>query len=207
MPTDSFLTPNYNHVLIALGANLGGQKDSPLAQLQTAVDRISKSGLEVTSVSRFWRTPAYPPGSGPDFVNAALCARSALEPEQILDRLHSIERDAGRDRNQSQRWGARVLDLDLLAVGDIVLPDAATVAHWISLPAVAQQQLAPRELVLPHPRLQDRGFVLAPLVEIAADWEHPVLRQTVAQLHAALPDDALTGMSPIPHEFHTQKRV
>ena len=146
-------------------------------------------------VSRFWRTPAVPLGSGPDFVNAALLAQSDLAPQAILARLHDIEARAGRVRGQ--RWGARVIDLDLLVVGDLVLPDPEVFGRWQRLDPAAQAQQAPDGLVLPHPRLQDRAFVLAPLREIAPDWRHPVLQLTVAEMHDALPAAAFAGMTPL----------
>ena len=198
--THNFFAAEYNHILVALGANLGGQKDSPIAQLDGAVQEISKAGFEVEAVSRYWRTPAFPPGSGPDFVNAALRARCNFTPIQILSHLHAIEQEAGRVRRV--RWGARVLDLDLLAVGDMVLPDAASFRHWMQIAPEAQQNVAPDELILPHPRLHERAFVLAPLVEIAPDWVHPVLGESIASLYAALPEGSLDGMAPISRENH-----
>lgn len=198
--TDNFLAAEYNHVLIALGANLGGHKDSPIAQIDSAIAKISEAGLKVDAVSRYWRTPAFPPGSGPDFVNAALSARSDLPAQEILAHLHAIEQDAGRLRKI--RWGARVLDLDLLAVGDQVMPDHAAVRHWMQLSLQAQQAAAPDGMILPHPRLHERAFVLAPLVEIAPDWVHPILGESVARLHAALPPEAFDGMAPLSHEIH-----
>ena len=70
-----------------------------------------------------------------------------------------------------------------------MLPDAATVKAWIGLDPERQRREAPGELILPHPRLQDRAFVLVPLAEVAADWRHPVLRLSIAEMLAALPDD------------------
>ena len=127
---------------------------------------MAAQGLALRAVSRFWRTPAHPAGSGPDYVNAAALVAAEAEPEAILALLHGIEAHLGRTR-AGGRWAARGIDLDLLAVGSAVLPDTAMQDRWRSLAAAAQAQVAPEGLILPHPRLQDRGFVLLPLAEIA----------------------------------------
>lgn len=151
-------------------------------------------GLRLTAVSRFWRTPAHPAGSGPDYVNACAAAWVSDAPAALLARLHAIEAALGRER--SGRWAARGIDIDLLAMADGVLPDPATQDTWRALPPADQARLAPDRLILPHPRLQDRGFVLAPLAEIAPGWTHPRTGRTVAQMLADLPASALTGMAP-----------
>ncbi len=148
------------------------------------------------AVSRFWRTPAYPAGSGPDYVNAAVALYCGISPEKLLAELHQIEAELGRER-KGPRWQARIIDLDLLAYGDLVLPDAATHDAWRGLPPERQAESAPKGLILPHPRMQDRGFVLAPLAEVAPGWRHPRLGLTVARMLAELPPAALAGMEPV----------
>lgn len=178
--------------LIALGSNLGGDAGPPAAMLRRAIAEIGAAIGDITSQSRIWQTPCFPAGSGPDYANAALCLNTPLDAAEILHRLHVIEADHGRAREQ--RWGSRTLDLDLLALGDLVLPDADTHDHWRNLPAVQQQMRAPGQLILPHPRLQDRGFVLVPLAEVAPDWVHPILQRSVRQMLAALPAADRSGI-------------
>ncbi|MCC5955728.1 MAG: 2-amino-4-hydroxy-6-hydroxymethyldihydropteridine diphosphokinase [Natronohydrobacter sp.] len=189
-----------NLVLVALGGNLKGQMDSPIAHIDAAVAEISSADLGLCAISRYWRTPAFPPGSGPDFVNAAVACNTSRSPSDILSRLHRIEEKAGRDREA--RWAPRVIDLDLLAVGDQVLPDVAGYEAWRNLSLAEQQTRAPETLILPHPRLQDRAFVLVPLADIAPDWHHPVLNKTVAQMLADLPADDLRQIAPVSREIH-----
>jgi 2-amino-4-hydroxy-6-hydroxymethyldihydropteridine diphosphokinase len=134
---------------IALGSNLG----DPPAQLYAALERLRAAhGLKVRDVSGFYRTaPLGPPGQ-PDYCNAVCEIETALEPEALLDVLQHIEHAAGRIR-AGERWGPRILDLDLLHME-------------------GRTSNTPR-LKLPHPELQRRAFVLVPLAEITPELEIP----------------------------------
>lgn len=96
----------------------------------------------------------------------------------------------------------RTLDLDLIAFGQTVLPDPATHGHWRDLPMEDQRRFAPDRLILPHPRLQDRAFVLIPLCDVAPDWPHPVTGRTIAQMAAALPASDTAEVRPTTHVFN-----
>lgn len=141
---------------IALGSNLG---DSPQT-LITVMDRLATmADTQVTARSHLYKTaPVGPPQ--PDYINACATVLTTLSPQDLLNRMLSLEADYGRVRQE--RWGARTLDLDLILYGNRVLTEAT--------------------LEVPHPRFRERAFVLVPLAEIAPDWVDPVTGQTVQSL-------------------------
>jgi 2-amino-4-hydroxy-6-hydroxymethyldihydropteridine diphosphokinase len=179
--------------LVALGSNLGHGATGPSATVARAMEEVAELGRR-PAFSRVWRSPAWPPG-GPDYANAAMALEVELAPEALLAALHAIEARWGRER--AGRWEARTLDLDLLAWDSTVRPDAATQGVWRGLPPDRQGTETPDRLILPHPRMQDRGFVLAPLAEVAAQWRHPLLGRTVQEMLDALPPAALEGLTPL----------
>jgi len=172
--------------LVALGSNLPSSAGDAHATVLFALELLAHKRVQITAQSRRFRTPAFPLGAGPDFVNAVAEVTTDLTPEALLAHLHSVEGLIGRTRET--RWGARVIDLDLLAFGETVLPDAATFARWFNLAENERAKHTPDQLVLPHPRLQERGFVLIPLMDLAPDWRHPYLGLTVRQMVERLPE-------------------
>lgn len=185
-------TPNW---LIAAGGNLHSVAGCPAVTLSLAVRALADYGFVIRSVSRFFRTPCFPAGAGPDYVNAALIAARDGDAEEILDCLHQVE---GRfDRERTGRWASRTLDLDLLGQGDQIRPDPDTFRRWCAIPDEEQRRVAPDELILPHPRLHERPFVLLPLRDIAADWQHPVLGQSVSQLCDGLDPEQCAEVVPL----------
>ncbi len=101
-------------------------------------------------------------------------------------------------RIREKRWGQRTLDLDLIASADMVLPDFETHRFWRTLPPEDQLKKTPDQLILPHPRLQDRAFVIVPLAEIAPNWAHPVLDLSIMQMLEALPQEDRDAVRRIP---------
>ncbi len=179
---------NTNTAIVAFGANLPVGGSLPDKTISASFSALCEIGLTLVSLSKLYVTPCFPAGAGPDYVNAAatICYPSEWRPEDLLAALHRVEAQFGRSRQA--RWGMRTLDIDLIAIGDAVLPDPATLRQWIDLPADHQRCEAPVQLILPHPRLQDRAFVLIPIADIMPNWRHPLLNLTIRDLLAALPE-------------------
>ncbi|WP_323019502.1 2-amino-4-hydroxy-6-hydroxymethyldihydropteridine diphosphokinase [Pararhodobacter sp.] len=188
-------TVHSNLHLVALGSNATEREHSNAELLKQAVAEIKAEGLATRRLSRLFSTPAFPAGAGPDFVNAALVVESPLPPEDVLAILHRVEASMGRVRRE--RWGQRVIDLDLLASGERVLPDEAALRDWMALPLDEQMRRAPDRLILPHPRMHERGFVLVPLADVAPDWVHPLTGQSVRAMLAALDPAEIAAIRPI----------
>lgn len=181
--------------VIALGSNDNSVFGDARETVVTAARDVAAISRAPASCSQLYATPAFPAGTGPDYVNAAIAITSETPAAELLAALHRIEAAAGRVR--ATRWGQRTLDIDLIAYGAAIAPDIATYNHWRNLTLAEQTRSAPQELILPHPRLQDRAFVLVPLCDIAPDWVHPVLGKTARNLCADLPAADRAAVVPI----------
>jgi 2-amino-4-hydroxy-6-hydroxymethyldihydropteridine diphosphokinase len=153
-------------IVVGIGGNLAAQGyASPRETGEAAVDALAAPHLHVLACSPWYESEPVPPSDQPWFVNAVAIVDSEREPEFLLDRLLALE--AGFGRVRGERNAARTLDLDLIDYDGLVVD-------------------TPR-LVLPHPRMHERRFVLAPLCDLAPGWRHPLLGATAAELLAALP--------------------
>lgn len=181
---------------ISFGANLALRNKNLSSSLFNVSARLAEfKEISAITVSRGFRTPAFPVGSGPDFLNAALGFKTTFDATQLLDVLHQIEAELGRVR--AERWGPRHCDLDLLGHGSEVLPDRSTVESWMALSDEEAISRLPDRLILPHPRLHLRAFVLIPLNDIAPDWRHPVLGRTIAEMVVALTQEQRAEIVPV----------
>ncbi|MFZ2087353.1 MAG: 2-amino-4-hydroxy-6-hydroxymethyldihydropteridine diphosphokinase [Desulfobaccales bacterium] len=158
---------------VGLGANEG----EPRRQVEEAIAHLAAADeIEVLKVSSFFLNPPLGPPDQPWYVNAVIQVRTRLTPEEMLRVLHRVEQDLGRIRRE--RWGSRVIDLDLLLYDGVIFTDP--------------------DLCLPHPEMHRRSFVLAPLAEIAPQAWHPVLEKTASELLADLDPRELVTLERMP---------
>lgn len=155
-------------ILIALGANLPSIHGVPEITLHKACDALCARGVNVLAFSDVWLSAPVPISDQPWYHNAVASVDTSLDAHCLLAVLHEIEAEFGRVRIDGQRNEARVLDLDLLSYGDEIISDG---------------------LVLPHPRIHERGFVLYPLRDVAPNWVHPRYKRSVSALIDDLPAD------------------
>jgi 2-amino-4-hydroxy-6-hydroxymethyldihydropteridine diphosphokinase len=159
-----------DRVFVALGSNLGNR----LVMLQSALRALEKvSTLKVRSVSPVYETEPVGNRNQPQFLNAVIEIQTTLSAGDLLLKLKEIERSVGR--TPSEKWGPREIDMDLVYCGDLVVDSAA--------------------LVVPHPEVARRRFVLTPLADIAPEFVDPVRKRTIRELLLDCPDASSVSKS------------
>ncbi len=138
-------------ILIALGSNISGPWGTPQQSVQHALQALNRDGLKLIEASRLLLTAPFGKPNQPPFVNAVAHIETHLAPLALLQKLHAIEKEAGRRRKT--RWGPRTLDLDIIDYHGLVM--------------------STEKLVLPHPGIAERIFVLKPISELTVKWRHP----------------------------------
>lgn len=138
-------------ILIALGSNISGPWGTPQQSVQRALQALNRDGLKLVEASRLLLTAPFGKPNQPPFVNAVAHIETHLAPLALLQKLHAIEKEAGRRRKT--HWGPRTLDLDIIDYHGLVM--------------------STENLVLPHPGIAERIFVLKPISELTVKWRHP----------------------------------
>ncbi len=157
---------NQIDAILGLGTNLGDREGF----LKMAVEHLSNLG-KVTRTSSLYETPAWGYEDSKSYLNQVVVLKTSLTPSLLFKEIKAIESAAGRVVSRvSDNYEARTLDIDILFFGDTILHS--------------------HDLIIPHPRLQLRKFVLVPLVEILPDFPHPELHRSAAQLLERCPDDS-----------------
>lgn len=152
---------------IALGSNMPFEGVPAVRVLARAVSALQAAGLKPRALSGIWESAAWPPSQQPDYYNAVAAIDPAgLSPQALYDVLRQIELQFGRERRE--QWAARTLDLDIVAIEG---RRAGTFGA----------------ITLPHPRMHERAFVLAPMDEVAPDWRHPETGLSPSEMLDLLP--------------------
>lgn len=153
---------NEYRVFIGLGSNLGNRT----ANLEKALKAIEDLLFERMTVSSFYETEAWGEKDQQNYINAVCQGLTHLQPAILFSRLQKIESDLGK--RKESRWGPRIIDLDILYFD--------------------QKIIVEKDLIIPHPNMYLRNFVLTPLAEIAPEFVHPILMQTTKSLLERCPD-------------------
>ncbi len=153
-----------NTAYLSLGTNLGNK----LENLKNALQKLKEIG-SVTHISSIYQTPPWGFNSD-DFYNISICLKTNLTAFNLLDKLLFIEKELGRKRNGSKGYQARPLDIDIIFFNDEIINT--------------------ENLILPHPRMEDRKFVLIPTIEIVSNFIHPVYQKTLETLLEITKDDS-----------------
>lgn len=159
----SYFMRKRNQIILHLGSNKGNR----MLNLQQARKSIAQKIGKIIKASRLYDTDPWGLKEQARFLNQATWVETALPPATLLEHVLAIENELGRER--LKKWGARIIDIDIIFYGQKVIDEPG--------------------LQIPHPLMQDRNFVLEPLAEIAATWQHPVLKKSVAQLATACKDE------------------
>ncbi|MBL7828761.1 MAG: 2-amino-4-hydroxy-6-hydroxymethyldihydropteridine diphosphokinase [Saprospiraceae bacterium] len=146
----------YINVYLSIGSNMGDR----LANLRTAAGLIHKGIGKIARKSKIYETQPWGKVDQEPFLNQVIMINTINDPRDLLEDITKIEKDLGRERKE--KWGPRTIDIDILFYGKRIVRD--------------------KGLEIPHPELHNRMFILAPLLEIAADLEHPVLKKPIDEL-------------------------
>jgi 2-amino-4-hydroxy-6-hydroxymethyldihydropteridine diphosphokinase len=171
-------------VLVGLGANSPGPWGSPAKTLKRALRELKQRGITVEAVSDLYETAAMGAARQPPYVNQVALIATSLPAPALLRLLKQIEARAGR--RGGRPWGARTLDLDIIDYKGMTL-------NWPEN-RKGMPRARVRPLVLPHPQLELRPFVLRPLLDIAPKWRHPVLKLTAGELWRLVPKRGQGGV-------------
>lgn len=150
-------------IYLLLGSNLGDR----IAYLRDARLHIEEQISPVENMSSLYETASWGKTNEPEYINQVLNLKSSLEPREILEHVISIEKQMGRERDE--KWGSRIIDIDILFYGDRIVDEP--------------------DLIIPHPYLHERRFTLAPLDELIPNFIHPLLEKSINHLYCSLKDN------------------
>ena len=159
-------------IIISLGSNVISRWGDSHTTILQALRELESRGVDILRHSRLYRTSPYGPADQPVFTNAAAAIRTSLSADALLSIVKKIEKTAGR--RASEHWGPRALDIDIIDYNRQILNWSQHDTQFFKCKRVC--------LILPHPRVEVRAFVLRPLLDVAPHWHHPVSGLHAAQL-------------------------
>lgn len=163
-PAQTFTPKKYINVYLGIGSNVGNRASN----IHDALGLLEKNVGKIAKKSHVYETQPWGEPNQDPFLNQVVMLNTTLEPRDLLDKISRAERDLGRERKE--KWGPRVIDIDILFYGKRVIRD--------------------KGLEIPHPELHKRAFVLVPLMEIAPEFEHPILNKQIDDLYMNCTDSS-----------------
>ncbi len=185
-----------NNYVIVLGSNLSSEFGNSAETLKKCVDEIT-SNPDIKSIleSNWYISSSFLNAREPRYVNVGIRFSTKLQPIKLLDFTSGLENKYGRKRKE--RWGPRTCDIDILLCDQLILPSKLYFKKWLNLNLSDQIRLVPDELILPHPRLQERTFFLKPLNDLKPEWIHPFLKVKAKEMLDSLPPYELENIHRI----------
>ena len=185
-----------NKYVVVLGSNLPSKFGNSAETLKKCVDEIrSYPSIKSLLESNWYISSSLIDDKEPRYVNVGIRFNTNLNPIDLLNYTSGLEKRFGRKREK--RWEPRTCDIDILLCNQLILPNKAHFQKWLKLDFSDQIKLSPNELILPHPRLQERAFFLKPLIDLQPDWIHPFLGMKAKEMLDSLPPNELENIKEI----------
>ena len=182
-----------NNYVVVLGSNLPSEFGSSAETLKKCADEMKSSpAIDSLFESNWYISSSLLDEREPRYVNVGIRFSANLEPIELLNFTSDLENKYGRKRQR--RWGPRTCDIDILLCDQLILSNKLNFKKWLNLDLSDQIRLVPNELILPHPRLQERVFFLKPLNDLKPDWIHPFLNMNAKEMLDSIPPDELESI-------------
>ena len=185
-----------NNYVVVLGSNLSSAFGNSAKTLKKCVAEI-RSCLAIESLmeSNWYISSSFLDEKEPRYINVGIRFSTNLKPVELLNFTSDLENKYGRRRQK--RWEPRTCDIDILLCDQLILPSNLKFEKWLRLDLVDQINLVPNELILPHPRMQERTFFLKPLNDLQPEWTHPFLKINAKEMLDSLPPNELENIQKL----------
>ena len=185
-----------NNYILVLGSNLSSEFGSSGETLKKCVGELrSFQAIHSLRESKWYISSSFVNEREPRYVNVGVRFSTNLFPADLLNFTSDLENKYGRKRQR--RWEPRTCDIDIILCDQLILPSKLHFEKWLKLDLLDQTVLSPNELILPHPRLQERTFFLKPLNDLQPDWIHPFLEMKAKEMLDSLPPNELQNIEEI----------